>query len=96
MNATIVPFLFIFLRNTRLYARTDGVKTGLRFWLRFLWVVAVAPGFWRRCFPLFLSYYLPGFDPKNSDDAELVRKGRAWLEQELPSASGPVPSGSAG
>jgi len=96
MNATIVPFLFIFLRNTRLYAHTDGVKTGPRFWLRFLWVVAVAPGFWRRCFPLFLSYYLPGFDPKNSDDAELVRKGRAWLEQEMPPASGPVPSGSAG
>ena len=92
MNATVVPFLLIFLRNTRLYARTDGVKTGVRFWLRFIWVVFFAPGFWRRCMPLVLKYYLPGFDPKNSDDAELVRKGRAWLYQDMPPAAAAAPA----
>jgi predicted metal-dependent hydrolase len=86
MNATVVPFLLIFLRNTRLYAKADGVRPGFRFWMRFLWVVFVSPGFWRRCMPLFLSYYLPGFDPRNSDDAALVMKGRDWIAREMPAA----------
>jgi uncharacterized protein len=83
MNATIVPFLLIFLRNVPVYAHRDGVKTGLKFWLRFVWVVLVAPGFWRRCLPSVLRYYRPGFDPRNEDDAQLVRKGRAWLAQDM-------------
>lgn len=94
MNATIFPFLVIFLRNVRIFARTDGIKTGIRFWLRFLWVVFVSPGFWRRCMPLVLSYYLPGFDPKNKDDAELIAKGRAWLAEEFPAQA--APAGKAG
>jgi predicted metal-dependent hydrolase len=86
MNATIIPFLLIFLRNTHLYAKTDGVKPGFRFWMRFLWVVSVSPGFWRRCIPLLLRYYLPGFNPRNSDDAALVAKGREWIAREMPAA----------
>lgn len=92
MNATIIPFLFIFLRNVRIYAHHDGVKTGIRFWLRFIWVVCVAPGFWLRCVPLVLRYYLPGFDPKNSDDAVLVRRGRDWLAKEYPPATNAAPA----
>jgi len=86
MNATVIPFLLIFLRNTRLYAKADGVRPGFRFWMRFLWVVSVSPGFWRRCMPLLLSYYLPNFDPRNSDDAALVMKGRDWIAREMPAA----------
>lgn len=92
MNATIIPFLFIFLRNVRIYARTDGVKTGVSFWLRFVWTTFGNPGFWRRCMPLVLKYYLPGFDPKNSDDAELIRKGRDWLYKELNPAPAAAPA----
>ena len=83
MNATIIPFLLIFLKNVRLYARADGVKTGLRFWLHFANLLFISPGFWRKCLPLFARYYLPGFDPANKDDHALVRKGRAWLYAEF-------------
>jgi hypothetical protein len=34
--------------------------------------------------PNVLRYYLPGFDPRNSDDAELMRKGREWLANDMP------------
>ena len=84
MNATLLPFLFLFLRNVPIYARADGVRTGPRFWLRFIWVVFVYPGYWRRCLPNVLRYYLPGFDPRNKDDAELMRKGREWLAADMP------------
>lgn len=84
MNAIIIPFVFLFGRNVWIYARNDGAKTGIRFWLRFLWVLFGNPGYWRRCMPLFLKYYLPGFDSRNSDDKELIRKGRAWLDAEMP------------
>lgn len=86
MNATIFPFLILFLRNVPIYMRTDGIKTGFRFWGRFFWVVFVSPGFWRRCFWPLMRYYLPGFDPRNSDDGELVRKGRDWLARDLSTA----------
>lgn len=92
MNGTLFPFLVLFLRNVPIYAKADGVKTGLRFWLRFAWVTLVAPGYWRRCLPNVLRYYLPGFDPRNSDDAELIRKGREWLAGDLPQPATPAGS----
>ena len=88
MNGTLFPFLVLFLRNVPIYAKTDGVTTGLRFWLRFAWVTLVYPGYWRRCLPNVLRYYLPGFDPRNADDAELMRKGREWLAENLPPRPG--------
>jgi predicted metal-dependent hydrolase len=95
MNATLFPFLVLFLRNVPIYAKADGVKTGLRFWLRFIWVTLVAPGYWRRCMPNVLRYYLPGFDPRNSDDAELMRKGREWLANDMPPGRAAAPATSA-
>ncbi len=93
MNSTIALFLFIFLRNVPIYLRTDGVKPGFRFWCRFFWLTMIAPGHWRRCVPMMLSYYLPWFNPRNSDDADLVRRGREWLEKELEGYStGDAPS----
>lgn len=83
MNATLIPFITIVLRNVRLYAQTDGVKTGLRFWLRLTWLVLFAPGYWRRCMLPSLRYYLPWFDPRNSDDTQLVNRGRDWLAGEM-------------
>ncbi|GEO84304.1 MULTISPECIES: metal-dependent hydrolase [Alphaproteobacteria] len=93
MNATIIPFLFIFLRNVKEFTRVDGIKTGPRFWLRFLYTVTISPGFWGRCAPLFFKYYLPGFSPVNKDDHALVLKGRDWLYKEftaLDAASAPA------
>lgn len=83
MNGTLISFILIFLRNVPVYAKTDNVKTGFRFWMRFIWVILVKPGYWLACAPLVLKYYLPGFNPVNKDDAELVRKGRDWLYREF-------------
>jgi uncharacterized protein len=82
-NAVAINFLMITLKNLKLFAKADGIKTGPRFWLRFLWVVFGVPGYWRKCAPLVLKYYMPGFNPLNKDDNELVRKGRDWLYQEF-------------
>lgn len=83
MNANIVSFLYIFMRNVPVYVRADGVKPGFRFWFRFFWLTMIAPGYWRRCLPMIAAYYSPWFNPRNSDDADLVRRGREWLEKEL-------------
>lgn len=82
-NAVCWTFLMITLRNLKLFAKADGIKTGPRFWLRLLWVVFFTPGYWRKCAPLVLKYYLPGFSPLNKDDDELIRKGRTWLYDEF-------------
>jgi len=92
MNGTLFPFLALFLRNVPIYASADGVKTGFRFWGRFFWATMVAPGYWRRCMPSVLRYYIPGFDPRNSDDQELMRKGREWLAANLPPAPAASPA----
>ncbi len=95
-NAVAIKFLMITLRNLRIFAKTDGIKTGPKFWLRLVWVLFFSPGYWRKCAPLVLKYYLPGFNPANKDDHELVRKGRDWLYKEFLSlkeqAGAPTPS----
>eukprot|EP00913_Durusdinium_trenchii_P010562 g9906.t1 len=82
-NAVAANFLRITLRNLRLFAQADGIKTGPAFWLKLLWVVFGAPGYWRKCAPLVLKYYMPGFNPLNKDDQILIRKGRDWLYSEF-------------
>lgn len=92
-NAVAWTFLVITLRNLTLFAKVDGVKTGPRFWARLFWVLFFAPGYWRKCAPLVLKYYLPGFSPLNKDDHDLIRKGRDWLYREftsLEAASAPA------
>ncbi len=83
MNATAIPFLFIFLRNLPVYIHTDGVKAGPRFWLTVFGVLFVKPAFFSRCFGVWIRYYMPGFNPRNKDDEALVQKGRDWLERDL-------------
>ncbi|MGU3492903.1 metal-dependent hydrolase [Xanthobacteraceae bacterium A53D] len=92
MNATLIPFLVLFLRNVPIYAKADGVKTGFRFWARFFRITMIYPGYWRRCIPNTLKYYLPGFDPRNADDQELMRKGREWLSKDMPPGPGTAPA----
>lgn len=82
-NGVVFNFLLITLRNIKLFAEVDGVKTGPAFWLRFLRMVFISPGYWRLCAPLMMKYYLPFFNPLNKDDDELVRKGRDWLYKEF-------------
>lgn len=93
MNATVIPFLLIFLRNVGVYVRADGVKPGVTFWSRFVWALFGKPGFWRYSVGPFLRYYLPRFDPRNADDAELVQRGRDWLAREMPDAGPSAPYG---
>ncbi|WP_162895062.1 metal-dependent hydrolase [Rhizobium terrae] len=82
-NAVAIKFLMITLRNLKLFARVDGVRTGPKFWLRLVWVLFFSPGYWRKCGPLVLKYYMPGFSPLNKDDHDLIRKGRDWLYKEF-------------
>lgn len=93
MNSTAIGFLTLFLRNVRIYARNAGVKTGVRFWLRFARVLLVDPGYWRRSVLTFLTYYRPGYDPRTAEDRVLVEKGRAWLAAELPLMAGGTAEG---
>ncbi|GGF55321.1 hypothetical protein GCM10007301_13690 [Azorhizobium oxalatiphilum] len=96
MNATLIPFLLLFLRNVPIYAKAEGVKTGFGFWMRFIKTTMISPGYWRRCIPNVLRYYLPGFDPRNADDQELMRRGREWLSKDMPPGSPPAPAQPAG
>ena len=82
-NAVAWTFLKIILRNFALFAKADGVKTGPRFGARLVWVLFGNPGYWRKCAPLVLKYYLPGFNPVNRDDHALIHKARAWLYDEF-------------
>ncbi len=43
--------------------------------------------------PLVLKYYLPNFDPRNTDDAELDRTGRDWLARAMGFGVGADPAG---
>lgn len=82
MNGTAFHFSRIFVRNARLHAQADGIKTGFRFWSRFAWLLLVWPGYTRLSLLAFLRYYKPGYDPRKVDDSDLIRKGRAWLANE--------------
>ncbi|MBR0556464.1 metal-dependent hydrolase [Ciceribacter sp. L1K23] len=82
-NAVCWTFLTITLKNLTLFAKVDGIKTGPRYWMRLLWVLFGKPGYWRKCAPLVIKYYLPGFNPINKDDHDLIRKGRSWLYDEF-------------
>lgn len=83
MNTTLLTFMYISLRNMRIYAKNDGVKTGVRFWLKMFKVLLISPGYWRMTIRPLLGYYSPWFDPHNDDDVELINKGREWLAAEF-------------
>ena len=51
----------------------DGI-TGWKAKARLAWYLVGKPGIFRRIFPSWLAYFLPGFHPWKHDDRELIRK----------------------
>lgn len=56
----------------------DGI-TGWRAKARVLWYVFGSPGYLRKVFPAWASYFLPGFHPWKHDDRHLIPLGEASL-----------------
>jgi predicted metal-dependent hydrolase len=88
MNKTIFFFTRFHLANMKRMLVEGGAKPGWRLNLRILHVALFRPGFFGRSLPLFLRYYLPGYDPRQSNDQVLIRKGRAWLAASYSGAAG--------
>ena len=92
-SVVIILFVATVTRCVRSYVRTDGVRTGLRFWLRYLWVVLVRPGFLGRLGLIsFLRYYWPGYRATARSYDALVLSGRRWLDCEMASDGGTPPT----
>lgn len=65
-------------RDTLALLRQDGI-TGVRAWAGVLWYLLGKPGALRTVFPMWLSYFRPGFHPWNHDDRHLIAKAEAEL-----------------
>jgi uncharacterized protein len=61
--------------------RQDGIS-GARGWALMIWYLAGRPGVLRRVFPMWLSYFRPGFHPWQHDDRALLEKGKNELGLE--------------
>ena len=86
MTTTVRFFHAIASRNMRRMLVQRGFKDNLRLRFRVFWAMFLgSPGIIRRSLGAFLRYYLPGFDPRNVDDTDLIRSGRAWLAAEFAS-----------
>ena len=72
-------------RDTLALLRQDGI-TGLRAWAGLLWYLLGKPGALRTVFPMWLSYFRPGFHPWNHDDRHLIAKAEAELRLGAPAA----------
>lgn len=57
----------------------DGI-TGWKARARVWWYVFGAPGYLRKVFPAWASYFLPGFHPWKHDDRHLIPAAEAGLE----------------
>ncbi|MFM5907575.1 MAG: metal-dependent hydrolase [Novosphingobium sp.] len=57
----------------------DGI-TGWKAKARVLWYVFGSPGYLRRVFPAWASYFLPGFHPWKHDDRHLIPQAEAGLQ----------------
>ena len=65
-------------RDTLALLRQDGI-TGVRAWAGLLWYLFGKPGALRKVFPMWLSYFMPGFHPWNHDDRHLIAKAEAEM-----------------
>jgi hypothetical protein len=65
-------------RDALALLRQDGI-TGLRAWAGLLWYLLGKPGQLRKVFPMWLSYFKPGFHPWNHDDRHLIARAEAEL-----------------
>ncbi len=83
-NAVIFQMLRMQLHNVALYARNDGQKTNVKFWLKLLWVFFVNPGIVGKTLPHILRYYRPAYRPQAKTYAHLLNWGRAFIGREIP------------
>lgn len=65
-------------RDAMALLRQDGIR-GPAAWARMIWYLAGRPGVLRRVFPMWLSYFRPGFHPWQHDDRALLEKGKREL-----------------
>lgn len=78
--ATIILFSTIKASMADLY-RADGIK-GPRIWGRTIAYLFGSNGVLRRIFPLWLTYFKPGFHPWQHDDRDLLARAQARLGLE--------------
>jgi predicted metal-dependent hydrolase len=77
--------------NMQSYTKHDARPSKWQFWLGFLRVLLVNPGYGRASFLMIMSYYLPWFDPDRQLDRALVKRGRDLLDHELGGYDGGKP-----
>ncbi|MDP2355558.1 MAG: metal-dependent hydrolase [Beijerinckiaceae bacterium] len=92
MNSVLVPFIVIYVRNSAIFARHDGLKTGPRFWARFARTMLFNSALRASSLGMLLRYYWPGFDPNKTDDSQLIERTRVWLAQELSGLDSATPA----
>ena len=63
----------------------DGL-TGTRVKWRLAAYLLIAPGIFRRVFPAWLGYFLPGFHPWKHDDRALIGSYDSEFSQEIPAS----------
>ncbi len=73
-------------RDTLALLAQDGI-TGPRAWARVAWYLLGRPGVLRRVFPMWLSYFRPGFHPWDHDDRHLIAKTEAELNLAVPTTA---------
>ncbi len=73
-------------RDALALMRQDGI-TGLPAFARLFWYLAGKPGVLRRVFPMWLSYFRPGFHPWDHDDRDLVKKAETELRLQAEGAA---------
>lgn len=61
----------------------DGIA-GPRAWARVAWYLLGRPGVLRHIFPMWLSYFRPGFHPWDHDDRHLIAAAEAKLRLAAP------------
>ena len=65
-------------RDALALLRQDGIQ-GPRAWARLFWYLVGKPGVLRKVFPMWLSYFRPGFHPWMHDDRNLIAAASAEL-----------------
>ena len=66
------------VRAMRQFLKQDGMD-GPRTWLRIFSFLLIYPGLLRQIFPMWLSFFRPGFHPWQHDDRALVAEHEAQL-----------------
>lgn len=70
--------------------KQDGIG-GWRAKARLFWYLVGKPGILRRVFPMWLSYFKPGFHPWQHDDRALIEKAETRLRLQPETAGQPKP-----